>query len=76
MGMKVEDAVEILNQVLPGWTSHNTLIVNSHPRGAIFDTNIRSKKWFVIINNSDIYGEDIDSLEEAINFYRDNHDSG
>lgn len=63
--------MEKLNSISPGWSSCGTLHCNGNPGGGIIDTNILTKKWFVILSDSDSAVSDIDSFDQAVDIFCD-----
>ena len=69
-----ETALDRLNAVLPGWSGVNGMLTNPDPaRGGIIDRRIADKKWFVILNGSTRSADGLDTVDQAVDWFIENH---
>lgn len=67
-------ALDRLNAVVPGWSGMNNMLTNAHPeRGGIIDQQLVNKKWFVILNGSEKSASDLDTLDQAVDWFIQNY---
>jgi hypothetical protein len=69
-----QSALDRLNALVPGWTAVNGMLTNPDPaKGGIIDQAIRSKKWFVILNGSPRSVDGLDTVDQAVDWFIENH---
>jgi len=70
----VPTALDRLNAVVPGWTAMNGMLTNPDPeRGGIIDQAILGKKWFVVLNGSSRSVDGLDTVDQAVDWFIQNH---
>lgn len=67
-------ALDRLNAAVPGWTAMNGVLTNPDPeRGGIIDQAILGKKWFVVLNGSTRSVDGLDTVDQAVDWFIQNH---
>lgn len=70
MDKDMNDVLDKLNAVVPGWTEGpGGILCNPKPGGGIIDKTIKTGEWFVIFNDKDEVLDDFADRKGAIEAY-------